>query len=86
MDATGQDDARALVADSEVPVMVDFFAEWCGPCKMLSPVLESMAPEYEGKMKIIKVDIDASPEFAQENGVVSVPTLVFYKGDRKSVV
>lgn len=80
MDVTNQDDARSVISSGDMPVVVDFFAEWCGPCKMLSPVLESLAPEYDGKVKIIKVDIDESPELSQEYGVTSVPTIVFFKG------
>ena len=60
-------------------VLVDFFAEWCGPCKMISPVLEQLAPEFEGKAKIIKVDVDAEPSIAQRYGIMSIPTLILFK-------
>lgn len=83
MDVTNQEDARSIMSSSDVPVVVDFFAEWCGPCKMLSPVLESMVPEYDGKVKIIKVDIDQSQELSQEYGVTSVPTIAFIKGGQE---
>lgn len=80
MDPISAEQFREVVANSDVPVVVDFFAEWCGPCKMLSPVLESLAPEFEGKLKIVKVDIDQAGDVAQEFKVVSVPTIVFFKG------
>ena len=67
------------VMQAGVPVMVDFFAEWCGPCKMLMPIVEEMAGEYEGKAKIVKVNVDDSPETAQKYGVMSIPTLIFVK-------
>jgi thioredoxin 1 len=60
-------------------LVVDFFAEWCGPCKMLSPILESLAPEFEGKLEIVKIDIDSEPELAQKYGVSSIPTIVALK-------
>lgn len=69
---------------SELPVLVDFYATWCGPCKMLGPVLEEVAKRYEGRAKVVKVDIDESPELAQRFGVSAVPTLVLFK-DGKAV-
>jgi thioredoxin 1 len=69
------------VLKSALPVLVDFFATWCGPCRMLAPVLEQVAKTYEGKAKIMKVDIDESPELANRFGITSVPTLmVFHQG------
>lgn len=69
-------------------VLVDFFAEWCGPCKMIAPVLEQLAPEFEGKAKIIKVDVDAEPSIAQRYGIMSIPTLILFKDSQvfKTVV
>jgi thioredoxin len=61
----------------ERPAIVDFYAEWCGPCKMLGPVLEELSGKYEGKMDVFKVDIDKEPELASVFGVQSVPTLIF---------
>lgn len=71
---------QSEVVDSDVPVLVDFFATWCGPCKMLAPVLEEVASEVAGRAKVVKVDIDASPDLAQRFGVMSVPTLMVFKG------
>lgn len=70
----------AEVLQSQIPVMVDFFAEWCGPCKMLAPIVDQLAQEWDGKAKIVKINVDESPEVAQEYGVMSIPTLVFLKG------
>lgn len=71
-----------VVLKSDVPVLVDFFAEWCGPCKMQGPVVEELADELDGKWKIVKCDIDEAPETAQKFGVQSIPTLItFRKGD-----
>lgn len=68
-----------LVLKSEIPVMVDFFAEWCGPCKMIAPVVDELASEYDGKVLIVKVNVDESMDTAQTYGVMSIPTLVFIK-------
>lgn len=67
----------------EKAVLVDFFATWCGPCKMLSPVLESAAKTLEGKVKIVKVDVDQSPELAQQFGVMAVPTMILFKDGKQ---
>ncbi len=67
------------VLKSDKPVLVDFFAEWCGPCKMLAPIIEELAGEYEGKWKIGKCNVDEAPETAQKYGIQSIPTLFLVK-------
>lgn len=70
------------VLDSELPVMVDFWAAWCGPCKMIAPVVDELAKEYVGKMKIGKVDIDTNSKVATQLGVMSIPTIMFFKNGK----
>lgn len=70
---------EAEVMNSELPVLVDFFAQWCGPCKMMAPLVEKMAEKYEGKMKIGKLDVDDAMEIAQKYRVASIPTFIFFK-------
>lgn len=67
------------VLKSDIPVLVDFFAEWCGPCKMMGPVIEGLAKEYEGKWKIGKLDVDQAPKTSETYSVQSIPTLLFFK-------
>ena len=67
------------VLKSDIPVIVDFYADWCGPCKMLAPELEAVAKELEGKVKIGKINVDEQPELAQAFGIMSIPTLVVMK-------
>lgn len=69
-----------LVLKSDKPVVVDFWAEWCGPCKALSPVLEEIQTEVNGKANIIKVNVDECGEIAQKFGIRGIPTLIFFKG------
>jgi len=64
---------------SKEPVAVDFYAEWCGPCKMLAPVLEKFSQTYEGKVKVAKVDVDSNPELAGRFRIRGVPTMIFFK-------
>lgn len=68
------------VIASEKPVLVDFWAEWCGPCKMIGPVVEELASEYEGKAVIGKVDVDSNPAVSAKFGIRSIPTLLVFKG------
>jgi thioredoxin 1 len=77
-DATFQKD----VLGSDTPVVVDFWAEWCGPCRMIAPHLESIAMELGGKVKIAKVNVDENPEISSQVGIRSIPTLMIYKGGK----
>jgi thioredoxin 1 len=70
--------AREVIA-SEVPVLVDFWAEWCPPCHRLAPVLEELADEYEGRARIVKLDADANPQTIARYGILSMPTLTVYR-------
>jgi thioredoxin 1 len=67
------------VLQSDIPVIVDFWAEWCGPCRMIAPILEEVAKELEGKVKILKLNIDENPSMPAQLGVRSIPTLALFK-------
>ncbi|HVB54774.1 MAG TPA: thioredoxin [Candidatus Acidoferrales bacterium] len=71
---------RQEVLEAETPVLVDFWAEWCPPCKMIAPIVEEFASEYEGRLKVTKVDTDACPMVAGEYQVMSIPTLMVFRG------
>ena len=73
------DNWQSSVMDSELPVMVDFWAEWCGPCKMIAPAVHDLALEYEGKMNVAKLDVDNAPDIAAKYGIRSIPALLFFK-------
>lgn len=67
------------VLESDVPVLVDFYADWCNPCKMLAPVVDEIAKEYESSIKVVKLNIDEASDIASEYGVMSIPTLILFK-------
>ncbi len=71
------------IKDSNLPVMVDFYADWCGPCKMMSPVLEQLAEEYNGKVNVYKLNVDEAREIAGEFGINSIPTVIIFKDGQK---
>ncbi len=70
------------VLKADVPVLVDFWAVWCGPCKMIAPFVQEIANEYEGKAKVGKVDVDNNPQVAMTYGIRSIPTLLIFKGGK----
>ena len=75
-----QDNFTAEVIESDTPVVVDFWAEWCMPCKMVAPVLDQISQDYAGRLKIAKVNVDDAGEIAQKYNIVSIPTLLLFKG------
>lgn len=73
------DNFKVEVLGSDKPVLVDFWAIWCGPCKMIAPIVEELAKEYDGKLKVTKIDVDANPQTAMTYGIRSIPTLMVFK-------
>jgi thioredoxin 1 len=75
-----EDTFKNEVLDSDRPVLVDFSAVWCQPCKMLDPVVKQLAGEWDGKVKVVKIDADENPNLVMQFGVMGIPTLLFFKG------
>jgi len=72
-------DFKQEVLESSIPVLVDFWAEWCGPCQMVAPTVEAIAKKYQGKLKVCKVNVDEAPNTSSEYGIMSIPTLSIFK-------
>ena len=77
------DDLERIVAESEVPVLVDFYADWCGPCKVMAPVLDEFASDRRGEMLVGKLDTDAAPAVSAKYGIRGIPTLILFNGGRE---
>ena len=75
-----EDTFQEEVIDSTEPVLVDFSAVWCGPCKMLDPIVKQLAGEWDGKVKVVKIDADQNPNILMQYSVLGIPTLLFFKG------
>nr|CAD1840830.1 unnamed protein product [Ananas comosus var. bracteatus] len=79
----GEGEFAAAVLESELPVLVEFVAEWCGPCRLISPVVDWASQEYKGKLKVVKIDHDANPQLIEEYKVYGLPTLILFKNGKE---
>jgi thioredoxin 1 len=75
-----EDNFKSEVLDSKLPVMVDFTAVWCGPCKMVDPIVKQLAGEWDGKVKVVKCDADQNPNVIMKYGIMGIPTIMMFKG------
>ena len=80
--SVGENDFKATVLDSLQPVLVDFWAVWCGPCRMVAPIVDELAEQYKDKMGFAKVNVDEAPKIASSYNVMSIPTLIVFKGGK----
>ncbi|WP_013324419.1 thioredoxin [Gloeothece verrucosa] len=81
--AVTDDSFKQEVLESEIPVLVDFWAPWCGPCRMVAPVVDEIAEQYAGQIKVVKLNTDDNPNIASQYGIRSIPTLMIFKGGNK---